>query len=385
MSTLALLLLPMALTLAASAWRSRRERRRIGLELPGPSAGPWAEALAARLGLAVRIGVPPTRTGVTEGYWPHARLVTLSRGTWQGRSPVARAGAAHELGHAWQLDKLGRYGEWLLFARSMEEVAAAGTAALCVAQLVLPGLWPAMVGMAALAAVGASIAWLDEHRASSWARTWLVDLPRDAWPVADEALTEAEQIYAVKALARWTVAAGLLLLPPLSTQGLLLPAPVLLWTVVLLGPLLLLRTAQGITQLVRPQRMSSLEMLEQRQFHEASWDVGMGWVALVLVLATVGQTVATGLEPLVALAALPAWTPLSAIGHTLALVPMRRLHVPALPRAPREDEGPARERAVAGLLEAQASRPLWVRATQLLHLGALPLWVALSWRMLTGG
>ena len=91
-ATIAFLGVPFALS-ATTAMVGGWLRRRRDAVLP-TTAGEWlTDQVASHPGLTA--GVSPELAQDADGYWPHARTITLSHGVWVGLDADAHAVAAH--------------------------------------------------------------------------------------------------------------------------------------------------------------------------------------------------------------------------------------------------------------------------------------------------
>lgn len=300
MTWLALLLpltLPFLLSMAVALLQQASERLHPGAPLGRP-AGRWLTEVAAREGVAVRVEVHP-HAGI-DAYWPGTGAIGLSQATFCAATPVAWAVAAHELGHAHTSARSRLLADLLPSARlahtfSFRAFVAALLASLLFARPALLGLAGAML---AVALVASAVVLLDEAQASRFGLALLrrEGLPAEALAVARRSMVGAFGVYAAGSVgdvaALFTLPAAAELLdgrspPPLPAEAW---APGV-WLFLALVPVLALRAAHLLHQLLRPEPVTSDFRLFTVMQRESQWEflTGVGVVWLVLGLHDHGQ------------------------------------------------------------------------------------------------
>jgi Zn-dependent membrane protease YugP len=382
------------LGLAAALAQQRAQAALEARPVPAPeAAGPWTQAAAARAGLATDVGLHPDKGAQADGYWPGVDFVALSQRTWRRADALAWAVGAHELGHAANVASHRWMGTLLPMARVAEVQAAHAMGAfLLVGALTGSGMALGLAGVAGLGAALASVAVLADELFAS--RRGLAMMQSDG-RLSGEAIASARasthwaaSVYAAQALGRllslvalpWA-AEAVLSAPPAPPAWLAAPG---WWWFVALGPVLVLRAAQVLDNLLRHRPVRSEFRLAQETNLEHQWDflAGMSVAILVLVFHPVSE--APAWRAAMMLAAIPAMGPVGALGRLPVLLPV----VAALALGQRGrastpswagEEPPSGASPVpAPVLAWHNDPPAWWRGLAALKLSFLPLLLALG-------
>ncbi|MFT6817690.1 MAG: hypothetical protein ACJATT_001497 [Myxococcota bacterium] len=171
-ATLAVVGVPFALS-AGVAFLTGALRRHRSITTTH-TAGEWlTDAISAVPNL--RCGVSPQLAGDADGYWPHAKTITLAANTWRGVDADAQAIAAHELGHAIEHRNRPALANRLALARRLNGAVTQTfvASALITALFAAPALLP-IVGISLLLSITLGMATLvEEGLASRAAHRWL--------------------------------------------------------------------------------------------------------------------------------------------------------------------------------------------------------------------
>ncbi|MEQ1504768.1 MAG: zinc metallopeptidase, partial [Myxococcota bacterium] len=300
---LAVAILPPAST-AVGLGLCRMDDRRRAPAMPGP-AGPWIERRIARdrarLG-PVRVEV--VSADVPDAYWPNTRTLGLSEATWGGSRPKDWAIAAHELGHAVNLDR-HPVAAWLLPGARL--VAGLGWR-ICVAGAVAAALFaePAAIGVAAVAGIlsvaASAVVCADELAASGFALRLLTEDPTvspDARRRAATAMAAAASAYLLGAAAQlavllaWPVIARSVVGEPFATRD---PSHLGIWLILATTPVVVVRAALDVAQVVAPEPVPSeldlWALLGREATGEAACALGVVGVVAALRTAVGGPEIA---------------------------------------------------------------------------------------------
>lgn len=361
------------------------------------SAGDWLRAVAPRK--APGVGVQMHDQSGMDAYWPGIDAIGLSRSTWAGRGPVQRAVAAHELGHAVNLQAHPWMPHVLPAARLVESWAWRGFGAALLVTALL-GLHGAVVP-AALFAVVATVAGLvvlaDEGMASHRARQWLRadrTLSMDDVAIAERSMTHAWSVYGLRSAGQLAVLAWLpVLLPTAASLRDVVPyegiEPVGAWILVVAVPFLALRLAQVLSQVTRPEPVDSDFRLFTVMQREAQWEslTGMAILAVLFALHDHGSGLAFAASA--ALAAIVALGPVSGVGRALVLLPVMFGLRRWTERSGEDDLalfGDAQPDGALPAMMALYSRPPWyLRASWVTNLAWVPMIALLIVELLSRG
>lgn len=383
--------LPLVASLGVLAVTSLRDRRDPGPELPRP-AGRWLRDRVAARGDRVRVEVHPHH-GI-DAYWPGTGAIGLSERTFAGRTPTAWAVAAHELGHALNVQHADWLADLLPSARLARTFAYRGFVGALLASALFAS--PALLAVAGasllLSIVSGSVILVDEATASRIGRDLLADEPAmtpGAQAIAARSMRGAFQVYlagwlgevVVGSTLPWVAAA----LPDLPARA-QAPWPIAVCVAVLFLPALLLRAAHVVHQALRPEPVRSDFRLFTVMHREAQWEFLAGIGVLLVIL---------GLHPLLGgpagqlatvLAATTAVGPVGGLLRALLLVPPLMLawrlgwlrqeadDVVLLPEARGVDAAPA-------LMALYSDPPWYLRVSWLTHAAYLPMLVLVGVRL----
>lgn len=334
LAALALVALPFTAVALASAAHSlgvRHLRHRDPGTLP-TAAGVWARDLVEDRfpQVDVSVGVTPDHLGGSDAYWPSLRSVGLSLSTWYDHHPLGWTIAAHELGHVLDAHR------WPILSRLSEanRLLLQLSGQVLTAGVLIGVLYPtrlaAPVALAGLitGTLSMVLVLLEELHASRVGMRLLrrhSPLRPQHLGAARASMTTALAAYAsglaarVALVAWWPTLAEGLRTGPIHYA---VNPTLLLWAVVLLSPLLLLRAAQVLTAVSRPQPLGSDLRLAWVTVQEASWATNTALILAVWVALASQTSVGLGLAPLVLLAAVAAVGPLGNLARVVALVPV---------------------------------------------------------------
>lgn len=301
-------------------------------ELP-VTAGTWALGAIRRQGAEhrLRAGVTADEVGGQDAFWPELGFVGLSRRTWYGRHPVRWAVASHELGHAFTQLHQPSLSRLFAAARLGLHLSSQAFAALALVDLLYGSHMVWALALAALVAstLSAAVVMVDEALAS---RTGLRLLQADKrlgpsqLRTVRAALSSALAIYGAGLAARlalipaWSVLSESLVFQGDAGLGRISHAAT--WAVIILCPVPLLRAAQLVGRVRKPEAMGSEMHMAWVALQEGRWAVQTGLVLAFWILLIHDTHLGVGLLPLVVLAALPAVIPLTQVGRVAALVPV---------------------------------------------------------------
>ncbi len=385
--------LPFLLGLVAVVQQQRLNHRRRGAWLP-EAAGPWLEQQIRRLHLPVRVEVHP-RDGL-DAYWPSVGAIGLSERTWGGCRPGDWAIAAHELGHAMNMASHPLVAQMLPTARLAQALAWRAFAAALLSAVLLdePLLLPLALGFLGLSVVVSSVVCLDEASAS-WRGYHLLlgdkRFRREARDVARESMIGAGSVYGlgllgqIAVLAAWSPLARLAVSGSRATPG--EPTVAAIWLTVVLVPLLLLRAAHVLTQVLAPEPVTTDFRLFTVMHREGQWEflTGIG----VLIVAVGLHSLVDG--PLDALAMVLGTTtaigPVGGLARALVLFPLLLLARRWLERQEEDDDAffpsvACPDEAAPALMALYSDPPWYLRVSWLAHLAYLPLLGVLLLRLL---
>ncbi|HHO54252.1 MAG TPA: hypothetical protein ENK18_26120 [Deltaproteobacteria bacterium] len=385
--------LPFIMSGLGIAIHQRTQDRRSGSTLP-LAAGPWLEARIQELGLSVDVEVHP-RDGL-DAYWPSVGAIGLSERTWGGCRPGQWTIAAHELGHALNMASSPLIAELLPMARLAQGQLwrAFAAALLCSALLQEPALLPLALALLLGSATVTAVVCLDEASASRHGYRMLREDERMSeadLELARRSMLGAGTIYglglvgqlAVLAcwgpLASWVSAA-----PPAD------PGPIgagVLWLTLALIPILVLRAAHVLLQVMSPEPVTTDFRLFTVMHREGQWEFLTGMGVLILVMSLHPLIV----SPLGALAlvlgTMTAIGPVGGLGRALILFPLLLLVHRWLERPEEEDDAffpPATlpDESAPALMALYTDPPWYLRVSWLAHLAYLPLLGLLIFRLL---
>jgi Zn-dependent membrane protease YugP len=384
--------LPFVLSTLALVAHQRANPRQRGPWLPEP-AGPWLEHQIRQRRLPVRVEVHP-RDGM-DGYWPSVGVIGLSERTWGGCRPTDWAIAAHELGHARNMESHPLVAQLLPTARLAHGLAWRGTvAALFVAALLgQPWLLSLAVGFLALTVAAGGVVFADELWAS--AHGW--DLLRDdrrmrseARHVARSSMVGAASIYGLGFLGEVAVLAAW---PSIATVATTTPTPLAaevstpgVWLLVVLVPVLALRAAHVLHQVLAPEPVQTDFRLFTVMHREARWEFLTGVGVLVIVALLHDHATGMGFAMSVVLATTTAIGPVAGLARALVLLPVLLVLYRFERRAVEDDDRffpEVRPDEAAPALMALYSDPPWyLRVSWLAHLAYVPLLAVLGLQLL---
>lgn len=385
--------LPFVLSILGIAIHQRTQDRRAGSVLP-VAAGPWLEAQIQALRLGVRVEVHP-RDGL-DAYWPSVGAIGLSERTWGGRRPGQWTIAAHELGHALNMASSPLVAELLPMARLAQGQLwrAFAAALLCAALLQEPVLLPLALALLLGSVTVTAVVCADEASASRHGYRMLQgdDRLSDAdRELARTSMLGAGAIYGLGllgqllVLACWGPLAQLVsTAEPLASAA--IGAPVL-WLTLVLIPVLLLRAAHVLLQVLSPEPVTTDFRLFTVMHREGQWEFLTGMGVLVLVVGLHSLIV----SPLGALAlvlgTMTAIGPVGGLGRALILFPLLLLLRRWLERPEEDDEAffpPATspDASAPALMALYTDPPWYLRVSWLAHLAYLPLLGLLIFRLL---
>lgn len=371
--------LPYLLTLLGGAARSLVPRG-PSIRLP-TAAGAWLEAVIAARGLPVTVEVH-AEPGI-DAYIPGARAIGLTPGTYTGRSPEEWAVAAHELGHAQTSLLHPLLADLLPVLRLLQGLlwrafcATLGCAALLHSSDLLSAAWALLVG-ASVVSLGVLA---DEASASAWAVQSLrgagvapAARRAAAWSMAGS-LTAYGLLAFGKGAVLVTWPALTELLPGGAPASLPEPGPLVLWLAVVLVPVLLLRAAHVVLQVIKPEPVTTDFRLFSVTHREGQWEFVSGIGALVLVVGLHAWFADPVGSIALALAASTAIAPAAGFAWALLVIPALLVFRPARRASVhRNVEGRAVPGTAPEAVMAMYSNPPWyLRARWLAHLAYLPL------------
>jgi len=377
--------LPFALSVLAIASHQRQNHGRRGAWLP-VAAGPWLEHQISRLGLPVSVEAHP-RDGL-DAYWPSVGAIGLSERTWGGCRPGHWAIAAHELGHALNMATHPAVAQILPTARLAQGLSwrAFVAALLCTALCNQPGLLPLALGFLLISVTASAVVCADELMASVHGDRLLradTRLRGEGRDLARGSLVSAGLIYGVGllgqlvALALWPQVAQLAVTTGATSVS--APGPVGVMLSMVLTPILVLRAAHVLGQILRPEPVTTDFRLFTVMHREAQWEFLSGIGVLVVVIAL--HPLASG--PLGALALVLATTtaigPVGGLARALILFPvLLLLYRRAAHTAEEDDEAffgsvPRPDEAAPALMALYSDPPWYLRVSWIAHLAYLPL------------
>jgi Zn-dependent membrane protease YugP len=365
---------PMAVVVLVGALQ-RSFQARLEARAPdiGKSPGMWAKQVAAGHGAVVVAHGGPWG----DATMPDGSVVSLSRSTFEGRSAVAWAIAAHELGHL--VDLAERPGAWSAAARlgSVQlQRAVLGTA---FAAVWLGAPWLLDVAFALLAVSVLAGLWVlrEEVAASLHARVLLKGrLSAPHRRIADAALASAAVVYGSMVAGQFALAVCWQGLDQLVLGGGSALDPVAgMWLLVLGAPFLSLRVAHVALRVWRPEPVRSDLSLLVRLRRDTGWEWCAGMLIAGVVVLGTGGPVSPALALATALAATTAVGPVG--GSAAALMMAGAMTIRRLAgRRPRWTPGSA-DVAPPGLAAVYGDPPLSLRLAWLASLGWLPFTVLL--------
>ncbi len=326
-ATLSLIGVPFALS-AGTAFLTGALRRHRSITTI-QTAGEWLTG-AVSVVPGLRCGVSPELAGDADGYWPHAKTITLAANTWRGVDADAQAIAAHELGHAIEHHDRPMLADRLALARRMNGVVTQTfvASALITVLFAAPTLLP-IVGISLLLSVTLGTATLiEEALASRAAHRWLASHePRtDVRKRVTFGLLSAFGIYASEWLGRAALLVVGLLYSPWFVAGeplaLTVDAAWLGWAVFFLTPILALHAGATLIGAIQSPVADTEFRLAWTSQREATWEFHAALVILVWATLAALHPWSRPYAPLVVLAAIPAMGPLTHLGRGMALVPV---------------------------------------------------------------
>ncbi len=373
-----------------------RERREEGPELAEP-AGRWLRQTVERRGDTVRVEVHP-HSGM-DAYFPGTGAIALSSRTYGSHSAVAYAVAAHEHGHAQNMERSESTSRWLAdilpTARLARTFAFRAFAAGLIGGALFHEVWLLVfaAGMQLLSLGAGLMILLDEGMASKHG----VDLlkadrfvPRDVLTVARRSMRGAFSVYAGTILAELVVLAAMPWLAELAmTPG---PTPRLgaptvwapaVWAYVVFVPLLGLRAARVLHRVFRPEPVQSDFRLFTVMHRESQWEFLAGACVLMLVAGLHSAGEGALFQFSTVLATSTAVGPVGALVRALVLVPVvlgllwtgllqeSDEDVVLLPETRDADAAPA-------LMALYTNPPWYLRVSWVTHVAYLPLLVLLA-------
>ena len=284
--------LPTLLSVVGLVAHQRGKYRRRGSWLPQP-AGPWLEEQVRRLGVPVTVEIH-AREGM-DAYVPGVGAIGLSQQTWGGCRPGHWAIAAHELGHALNMRLHPFVAQLLPTARlAQHHLWRAFCAALCCAALLRdPALLAPSFGLLVGSVLVSMVVCADELGASVHGFHLLQAdqrvRGRDRW-IIGSSMVSAGWVYALAlagqmvVLACWPSIAAIV--PEVVPAPAFEPSPIALWLFVLLVPILLLRAAHVLIQVLQPEPVTTDFRLFTVMHREGQWEfmAGIGVMALVVGL-----------------------------------------------------------------------------------------------------
>lgn len=377
--------LPTLLSIVGLLAHQRGRFRRRGSWLP-QAAGPWLEEQIRGLGMDVPVEVHE-REGM-DAYIPGVGTIGLSQRTWGGCRPGDWAIAAHELGHAINMRSHPLVAQLLPTARlAQHHLWRAFCAALCCAALLRdPALLPLSLTVLVLSVLVSVVVCADEVGASIHGFRLLQrdQRIRGGDPrIIRSSMVSAGWVYALGlsgqavTLACWP--AIVTIVPEVVPAPAFEPSPIALWLFVALVPVLLLRAAHVLIQVLNPEPVTTDFRLFTVMHREGQWEfmAGIGVMALVV-----------GLHPLLAdpvgavalvLATMNAIGPVGGLLSGLILFPVLMIGRRWWERIEQEDDDglfapPAIPDQGAPALMALYTNPPWyLRMGWLAHLAYLPL------------
>ena len=368
--------------LLQQAWDRRPARPRIELR---QTAIQWLRERVVREapGIALQTHGQPG----LDAFWPGVDAIALSTQTARSHAVLPRAIAAHELGHAVNFRSHPLARQVLPVARLVEELSWRGFGAslLVLALLGLPGaVWPA-VGFAIATAVAGAVVVLDEGWASVRAEAWLRSdptLPRAGFVEARRALLHAWSVYAARFVGQLVVVCAL---PPLLRHAAGLREaevvaaidPVGAWVLFFALPFLVLRALWVLRQVLAPDPVASDFRMFTLLQTEAQWESLTSTVVLAVLFLLHDHAGGAGFGAAVALAAVVALGPVSAIGRALILFPgLLAIRRWARDRAGADDAlfADARpDQAVPAMMALYSEPPWYLRLSWLTNLAWVPM------------
>ena len=386
--------LPFLLSVVGLVLHHGTDGRHRGSALP-LGAGPWLEEKIGQDRIAVRVEIHP-RDGL-DAYWPSVGAIGLSQRTWAGRHAGHWAIAAHELGHALNMASHPFVAQLLPIARLAQQLTwRAFTATLfCALLLGHPALWTLGYALLVLAVLATAVVCLDEVGASLHGHRMLSADPRvdaEALEIARVSMMGAGSAYGLGFVGQLIVFATWPWLAESLMAGVgsatVEPGPLVMWLTLFLLPVLLLRAAHVLIQVMQPEPVRSDFRLFSVMQRDAQWEFLTGIGALVLVV---------GLHPLLSgawaalalvLATMTAIGPVSALARAVLLLPVllvlrwtqsekrRKANDTFFPTPTLTGE------AAPALMALYSNPPWYLRATWLTHLAYLPLLGVLALRFL---
>lgn len=376
--------LPTLLSLVGLLAHQRGGYRRRGGWLP-VAAGPWLEQEVRRRGLSVEVEVHG-RDGM-DAYVPGVGRIGLSHRTWGGCRPGDWAIAAHELGHALNMGLHPVVAQILPTARLLQHhLWRAFCAALCAGALLRdPALVPIALALLIAAATASLVVLVDEVGASVQGLRLLRADPRirgEDLRVVRGSMVSAGSVYALQWLGQLVVLGGwsgiASIVPEVIPAPAFEPSPLALTLFVLLVPMLLLRAAHVLLQVLSPEPVTTDFRLFTVMHRDGQWEFMAGIGVMVLVV---------GLHPLLedplgaavlVLATMNAIGPVGGLLSGLTLFPLAMLLRRWFPTPHPDDDGlfpaPAMPDEGAPALMALYTNPPWyLRMGWLAHLAYLPL------------
>ncbi len=375
------------------AWESPHRRRSI----VGPSAGAWLRAVIGRLAPGVEVQLH-SQEGM-DAYWPGVDAIGLSRSTHDGTGPISRAIAAHELGHAVNLQSHPWLPHVLPSARLVEGWCWRGFGAslLVCALFGMPGAGVPAALFAVLATSAGLVVLADEGMASRRASRWHrrdVDLALADVEVAERSMAHAWSVYAARTIGQLAILAWLpALLSHASTLREVRPEPAIdalgAWILVVALPFLALRVAQVVHQIVQPEPVGSDFRLFSVMQAEAQWESLTGMAILAVLFALHDHGTGAWFAASAALAAVVALGPVSGFARALVLLPVMILLRHLRDRTEADDgalfgEGQP-DGAAPALMALYSSPPWYLRVSWVTNLAWVPMIALLVVELLSRG
>jgi Zn-dependent membrane protease YugP len=369
--------LPAVLTALGLLW-CRFDAARPSPRMPS-RAGPWIEGWIRERGAIVAVEVVPA--DAPDAYWPNVGTLALSERTWAGDQPRDWAIAAHELGHAETVASHPAL-PWVLPGA---RVVAGLSWRLWIAALFAAALLsePSVLGVALGALVtsilGTVVVCVDELVASRRARDILVEAgaSRVAVRRAVQAMRAAAGAYVLGGVGQallllgWPLISAVAVVPP--DAAVKAPSHLGIWLVLAMTPVVVVRAAQVLKQVVAPEPVPSELDLWALLARESQWEwaCALGTLLMIAVLAPAMSGPVLAVAVAVALAA--ALGPIHAMLVAVVLLPgvlkRRFLGEPPAVRWPRR----AQDDVPQAMIAMWSDPPWYLRAAWLLPLGYLPL------------
>lgn len=300
----------------------------------GQPAGPWLEDRITQAGFhrrhvgpaGLEVGIAPTIAGSADGFWPTLGYIGLAPRTWVDRTLAGRTIAAHELGHALLWMQQTTLARRLAWCRRIAEVAFIGAGAGFLVGGMLDHRPSIALGFLALVlGLVTQIGVLYDEANASWTGRAILDAEGLRTPLTDLAMLAAFLVYAIPFLLRSLFLfaapgfiAALLASPAAQASN----SPLALWAVLLLFPILILRTLQVAMEVHEPPRRSNTFQLNWTLYREHAWAFHSGSIVLLWLALSHDEPLSAGLEWGFLLAILPAMRPLGGLGRLVVLAPL---------------------------------------------------------------